>query len=134
MTRQARFISAVDYIQADRLRRRVMHVMHEQFEGLDAIIGSSTPTQGAGTIMTPITNFTGHPALTLRIGFTKEAARRGDWVDEKFYGSPSSGIKKKVPVCLNLWGPLFEDGKICQIGIAIENKLNIQGERPKLSG
>src|SRR5204862_3314195 len=37
--RKARFLSAIDHIQLDRLRRLLMQVIDETFRGVDAIIG-----------------------------------------------------------------------------------------------
>ncbi len=131
--RQARFVSAVDIIQADRLRRSVMGVLHDLFADLDAIIGPGLLGPGRATIMSLITNFTGHPSLTLRAGFNETAARRQGFADEKFYGGPASGIKRKVPVSVALWGPLFEEGRICRIGMALERALDVQALRPPLA-
>ena len=68
--RKARFLSAIDHIQLDRLRRLVMQVMDEKFLGLDAIIGPAL----AGPMLV-ITNFTGHPSLILRTGFRQSETR-----------------------------------------------------------
>ncbi len=128
--RQARYIPAVDLIQAQRFRRQVMQLMHKTFAGIDAVMGPGVSGPGQGTIMSVITNFTGHPSLTIRTGFIQSAARRGGFVDPKFFGAPASNDKKEVPVSLTLWGPLFEEGKLCQIGTAFEKQLAVQHLRP----
>jgi len=128
--RQARYIPAVDLIQAQRFRRQTMQIMQETFAGIDAVMGPGISGPGQGTVMSVITNFTGHPSLTIRAGFIRSAPRRGGFVDPKFFGAPSSGEEKKVPVSLTLWGPLFEEGKLCQVGMAIEEKLAVQQLRP----
>ena len=130
--RQARFISAVDLIQADRFRRQVMELMDDIFTDIDAIIGPDITVMGQGNLMPVITNFTGHPSLTLRSGFIRSPARRGPFDDPKYHDAPS-GKKKKVPVAFTLWGSLFEEGKLCRIGIEFENELNINKLRPKLN-
>jgi len=61
--RKARFLSAVDHIQLDRLRRLVMEEMDAAFRAVDVIIGPSL----VGPMMV-ITNFTGHPCLCLPAG------------------------------------------------------------------
>ena len=68
--RKARFISAVDLIQADRLRRRVMEAMADVMSGVDALLA---PPEG-NPLLT-ITNCTGHPAIAVPTGF---APRRND--------------------------------------------------------
>lgn len=126
--RRARFISAVDLIQLQRFRRQVMHVIHGKFDGLDAIIGPSLATP-----MLSITNYTGHPALTIRAGFIESEARRADYIIPEHYGPPPSGKKYKVPVSITLWGPLYEDGAICRIGMALERELDVQHMRPPMA-
>ena len=128
--RQARFIPAVDLIQADRFRRQVMELMDDIFTGIDAIAGPDITAMSQGNFMPVITNFTGHPSLTLRAGFIRSSARRGPFDDLKYYDAPS-GKKKKVPVAFTLWGSLFEEGKLCRIGMEIEKELNINKLRPE---
>ena len=82
--------------------------------------------------MSVITNFTGHPSLTIRAGFIRSEARRGGFVDPKFFGAPPTGQQTEVPVSLTLWGSLFEEGKLCQAGMALERKLAVQHLKPPL--
>ena len=62
--RQARFLSAVDFVQADRLRRKVALEMARIFRDVDVLLVPSLRDE-----QLTITNFTGHPSLTLRAGF-----------------------------------------------------------------
>ena len=64
--RQARFLSAVDFVQADRLRRRVAQEMARIFSQVDLLLVPSLRDE-----MLTIANFTGHPSLTLRAGFVR---------------------------------------------------------------
>ena len=68
--RKARFISAVDHIQLDRLRRRVMQEMDALFSGVDVLLALATTGH-----MTLIGNMTDHPCLTIRAGFTEMRTR-----------------------------------------------------------
>lgn len=129
--RQARFIPAVDMIQANRLRRRVMEMIDEKFADTDAIMGPDMTAMGQGNFMPVISNLTGHPSLTLRAGFIRSPARRGPYDDPEYHDAPS-GKKKKVPVAFTLWGPLFEEGKLCRLGMAFEKALNTNQSRPEL--
>lgn len=72
--RQARFLSAVDYVQADRLHRKVAGEMARVFEKADLLLVPALRDE----ILT-ITNFTGHPALTLPAGFVEVSQARSDW-------------------------------------------------------
>lgn len=65
--RQARFIPAVEYLQANRHRRVLIEKMHEIFQQYDVII---SPTFGGRQLL--ITNLTGHPAVALPNGFDKK--------------------------------------------------------------
>ena len=64
--RQARFLSAVDFVQADRLRRKVALEMARIFREVDVLLVPSLRDE-----QLTITNFTGHPSLTLRAGFVR---------------------------------------------------------------
>src|SRR5262249_4368306 len=64
--RQARFLSAVDFVQADRFRRKVAQEMARIFREVDLMIVPSLRDE-----QLTITNFTGHPSLTLRAGFVE---------------------------------------------------------------
>src|SRR5262249_28049383 len=58
--RQSRFLSAVDFVQGDRLRRKVAIEMARVFSEVDLLLVPSLRDE-----MLTITNFTGHPSLTL---------------------------------------------------------------------
>src|SRR6476646_7712397 len=64
--RQSRFLSAVDFVQSDRLRRKVAMEMARVFSQVDLLLVPSLRDE-----MLTITNFTGHPSLTLRAGFVE---------------------------------------------------------------
>ena len=66
--REARFLSAVDFVQADRLRRKVATEMARIFSQVDVLLVPSLRDE-----MLTISNFTGHPSLTLRAGFVEVA-------------------------------------------------------------
>ena len=75
--RQARFIPAVEYIQANRLRRKLLEEMNERMKDIDAVICPSF----TGSQLT-LTNLTGHPAVVLPNGFTD----KGTPVSITFFG------------------------------------------------
>ncbi|HVJ56025.1 MAG TPA: amidase [Aliidongia sp.] len=123
--RRARFLSAVDHIQLDRLRRRVMMVMEECFRGVDAIIGPSD----VGPMLT-ITNFTGHPCLVLPAGFIETPTRRRTGAALLGEVTAEGEITHRVPHGISLWGRLFDEGTIIGIGRALEREFGLAGERP----
>jgi hypothetical protein len=80
-------------------------------------------------------NFTGHPCLHLRAGFldvaTRSAASLG--AGKLTTGEPEpAGRTFKVPQGISLWGRLFEEGPILNLGIALERELGVAGARPGL--
>jgi Asp-tRNA(Asn)/Glu-tRNA(Gln) amidotransferase A subunit family amidase len=122
--RAARFLSAIDHIQADRLRRVAMLAMAEAFAKVDGIIGPSF-----GPMLT-ITNFTGHPALTLRTGFLKIDELRFDF--EPVEPLPKLEKARRVPHGITLWGRLADEGTLLSLGMALERAAGVWDERPPI--
>ena len=83
--RQARFIPAVEYIQANRFRTMLIQDMHEVMAPYDIVI---TPTFGGEQLM--ITNLTGHPVVTVPSGIDDE----------------------NHPTSISFLGQLYQDGVI----------------------
>ena len=101
--RQARFIPAVEYIQANRHRRVLIENMNRLMQQYDVIVA---PTFGGG--QTLMTNLTGHPALALPVGLDKD-------------GHPTS---------ITLIGNLFDEGSILELGIAFQNATKFDEMHP----
>jgi len=119
--RRARFFSAVDYVQADRLRRRVMELAQDLFRQADVFIGPSFDNP-----MLTLTNFTGHPCLTMRAGFELRRAR-------PLFGHPENDtdpVSYRVPTSISLWSGLFEEGRLIVAGRALQRGLAVGGEKP----
>ncbi len=123
--RQSRFLSAVDLVQADRLRRKVAREMARVFTGVDLLLVPSLRDE----ILT-ITNFTGHPSLTLRAGFVEVDKARSDWAPDPAHPLPTFTQKRRVPHGVTLIGRLFEEGTLGHAGIALEAAFGVAGERP----
>lgn len=124
--RQARFLSAVDYVQADRLRRKVAQEMARVFENVDFLLVPSLRDE----ILT-ITNFTGHPSLTLPAGFVEIDQARSDWAPDPARPLPKLSPKRRVPHGVTLVGRLFDEGTIGRAGLALERAFGVRGERPR---
>jgi Asp-tRNA(Asn)/Glu-tRNA(Gln) amidotransferase A subunit family amidase len=124
--RQARFLSAVDYVQADRLRRKVAQEIARLFEKVDLLLVPSLRDE----ILT-ITNFTGHPSLTLPAGFVEIAEARSDWAPDPARPPARFLPKRRVPHGVTLVGRLFDEGTIGRAGIALERAFGMRGERPR---
>ena len=72
--RESRYLSAVDFVQADRFRRKVALEMARLFSNVDLLLVPSLRDE-----MLVISNNTGHPSLTLRAGFVQVSEARSDW-------------------------------------------------------
>jgi Asp-tRNA(Asn)/Glu-tRNA(Gln) amidotransferase A subunit family amidase len=123
--RQARFLSAVDFVQADRFRRSVAQEMARIFSQVDLLLVPSLRDE----ILT-LTNFTGHPSLTLRAGFVEVSEARSDWAPDPAHPLPKFSPPRRVPHGVTLIGRLFDEGTIGRAGLALERTLNVAAERP----
>jgi Asp-tRNA(Asn)/Glu-tRNA(Gln) amidotransferase A subunit family amidase len=123
--RQARFLSAVDFVQADRLRRKVAEEMARIFANVDLLLVPSLRDE-----MLTITNFTGQPSLTLRAGFVEVSEARSDWAPDPKKPLPKFNPPRRVPHGITLIGRLFEEGTLCSAGITLERAFHVVDERP----
>jgi Asp-tRNA(Asn)/Glu-tRNA(Gln) amidotransferase A subunit family amidase len=123
--RQSRFLSAVDLIQADRLRRKVAIEMARIFSRVDLLLVPSLRDE-----MLTITNFTGQPSLTLRAGFVEVSEARSDWAPDPAHPLPKFSPPRRVPHGVTLIGRLFEEGTLGRAGIALQQTFAVAGERP----
>ena len=103
--RGARFIPAVEYIQANRIRYLLIEKMNALFQKYDAII---TPSFGGPQLLA--TNLTGHPAVVLPNGFNEK-------------GSPTS---------FSIIGRLFQEGTILAIANAYQKATAFETMKPPL--
>ena len=101
--RSARFIPAVEYIQANRARTILMERMEKVFEQVDVFI---TPSFGGNVLLA--TNLTGHPALVLPSGFTLAGG----------------------PVSVSFIGKLFGEAELCRVAMAWQEATGWHRRRP----
>jgi Asp-tRNA(Asn)/Glu-tRNA(Gln) amidotransferase A subunit family amidase len=123
--RQARFLSAVDFVQADRMRRKVAEEMARIFGEVDLLLVPALRDE-----IVTITNFTGQPSLTLRAGFVEVSEARSDWAPDPKNPLPKFSTPRRVPHGVSLIAPLFEEGTMCTAGIAMERAFAVAGEQP----
>ena len=93
-------VPAVQYIQANRARYRLMEQFNEVFAEIDLFIGS----------MLGVTNLTGHPEISLPIGFDA----------------------KGQPMSLRFTGKLFGEEEMLLLAKAYQDKTSFHRERPAL--
>lgn len=127
--RRARFLSAIDHIQLDRLRRRVMQDMDAAFRGVDAMIGPCL----AGPMLI-ITNYTGHPCLVMPVGFRDVPTRQNLSLAKARLdqGVAGEGVLHTVPHTISFYGRLFDEGTLLRIGRALEAHVGAASRRPPI--
>jgi Asp-tRNA(Asn)/Glu-tRNA(Gln) amidotransferase A subunit family amidase len=123
--REARFLSAVDFVQADRMRRKVALEMARIFREVDLLLVPSLRDE-----MLTISNFTGHPSLTLRTGAVMVEQARSDWAPNPAQPLPTFSPARRVPHGVTLIGRLFDEGTIGRVGLALEKASGVATERP----
>ena len=123
--RQSRFLSAVDFVadRSSRLRRKVAQEMARVFSEIDLLLVPSLRDE-----MLVITNFTGHPSLTLRAGFVEVAEARSDWAPDPKHPLPRFSPPRRVPHGVTLIGRLFDEGALAQAGMALEAAFGVAAE------
>jgi Asp-tRNA(Asn)/Glu-tRNA(Gln) amidotransferase A subunit family amidase len=124
--RAARFVPAVEYIQANRARRLAIQGIAKAFEGVDVVI---TPTYSTQLVAT---NLSGHPALILPNGFREVDAPpptttpQGEVVSD--YGGAGT------PVSLTFLGQLYGEAKLLAFARAYQEATGFHLHHPKLHG
>jgi Asp-tRNA(Asn)/Glu-tRNA(Gln) amidotransferase A subunit family amidase len=101
--RTSRFIPAVEYINANRVRSLVMQRMEEAMRRVDVFI---TPTFAANILL--ITNLTGHPSLTMPNGFREDG----------------------TPVSISFIGRLFGESELLAVGKAYQEATGWHRKHP----
>jgi Asp-tRNA(Asn)/Glu-tRNA(Gln) amidotransferase A subunit family amidase len=105
--RTARFIPAVDYVNANRLRSIAIQKWDELMSTVDVIV---TPTGAANLSQLVATNLTGHPAVILPNGFREDG----------------------TPVSLTFLGGLFEEGKLLAVARAYQEATPFHLKHPQI--
>jgi Asp-tRNA(Asn)/Glu-tRNA(Gln) amidotransferase A subunit family amidase len=123
--RQSRFLSAVDFVQADRFRRKIANEMARIFSEVDLLLVPSLRDE-----MLTLTNFTGHPSLTLRAGFIEVSEARSDWAPDPAHPLPKFSPPRRVPHGVTLIAKPFDEGLLGSAGLALEGAFNVADEHP----
>lgn len=101
--RQSRFISAVEYLQANRHRKVLIEQFNSMMKQYDFVVA---PTSGKNQSMA--TNLTGHPAIAIPNGFDKK-------------GHPTS---------ITLIGNLYDEGPILEAAYVIQEATDFDEKHP----
>ncbi|MGW8123200.1 amidase [Roseivirga echinicomitans] len=103
--RQARFIPAVEYLQANRQRRQLIEEVNALFQDYDVIISQ---TSRGSQLLT--TNLTGHPVVTFPTGFDQ----------------------RNRPTSITLIGNLYDEGVILALARAYQTLTDFDEKHPPL--
>ncbi|MFP5378259.1 MAG: amidase [Vicinamibacteria bacterium] len=101
--RATRFIPAVDYIRAQRVRTLLLRQTNALFDAVDVFLAPSTSASVS------LTNLTGHPAAVVPAGF----------VDD-------------LPIALMVTGRLWDEATVCRVAGAFESATDWHTRRPVL--
>ena len=102
--RQARLIPAVEYINANRLRKKLIEDMHQIMQSVDLYISPSL----ASSSLT-LTNLTGHPSVTIPNGFSDD----------------------DTPTSISFTGQLFDDGRLLRFSNLFQEETGFHLEQPE---
>ena len=103
--RTARFIPAVDYVNANRVRSVAIERWDNLMKKVDVIV---SPTSASGLTQLVATNLTGHPAVILPNGFREDG----------------------TPVSLTFIGGLFDEGKLLAVANAYQQATSFHLKHP----
>jgi len=123
--RTARFIPAVEYIQAARARKLAMEAMAKVFEEVDVIVA---PTNGSQQLV--ITNLTGHPSVILPNGL------RGDDAPKPFSDDPgdfSNAGGPGTPTSITFLGKLYGEAELLAFAHAYQEATGFHLRHPMLA-
>ncbi len=101
--RRSRYVPAVEFLQANRIRTMLMGAMDAAMDGVDVFI---TPSYGGSVLLT--TNLTGHPAVTVPNGFTDEG----------------------TPVSISFIGQLFAEAELLRVAKAFQDATGYHLKHP----
>ncbi|MEZ4701742.1 MAG: amidase [Rhodothermales bacterium] len=111
--RQARFIPAVEYVQANRHRTLLMRDMEAVMADVDVFV---SPSFGGGTLLT--TNLTGHPAVCVPNRF------------DPLENPPDQ--RRRAPGSITFIGGLFKDAETLAVAHAYQQATDFHLRRPAL--
>jgi len=122
--RTARFIPAVEYIQAARARTMAMEAMAKVFKGVDVIVA---PTNSGPQLA--ITNLTGHPSLILPNGLRGADAPKYPIEDpSEFQNAGGPG----TPTSLTFLGNLYGEAQLLAFARAYQDATAFHLLHPKV--
>jgi Asp-tRNA(Asn)/Glu-tRNA(Gln) amidotransferase A subunit family amidase len=120
--RSARFIPAVEYIQANRARTIAMELAAKVFEQVDVIVAPTFSTQLL------ITNLTGHPAIILPNGLRGDDAPKSRVHENGEVDAGGPG----TPVSLTFLGQLYGESKMLALAKAYQDATDFHQKHPQL--
>jgi len=104
--RTARYVTAVEYIQANRIRHDLIEAYYQKMKEFDVVVSPSF--RGGDQLLA--TNLTGYPVVVVPNGFKKS-------------GSPTS---------ISFLGNLFDEGTVLAVAAAYQEASGFHQERPEL--
>ena len=131
--RQARFLSAVDYVQADRLRRARRRSGPSScprwtWSWRPRSWTGRRPARSSTSRRAPTPP--GSPAWSCRSGCVEIDRIRSDWLPPPGQQHPPVSPPRKMPTSVSLIGHLWDEGTLCTVGMALEAAANDRRASP----
>ncbi|MDO6389336.1 amidase [Pontibacter sp. BT731] len=104
--RAGRFVTAVEYLQAQRVRSLIIQQMHEKLKGIDVYLSPSFA--GSNLVMT---NLSGHPCVVLPNGFQKNG----------------------MPTTITFMGQLYGEAKVLALAKLYQDLSNHDEQHPPMA-
>ena len=116
---QGRLIAATDYVNAQRLRRKLRSEFDQVWKDVDCLITPATPN--AAPRIGETTVHLGGQAEDVRLAATR-LARGINALGYPSLAMPCGLSANGLPVALQIIGPAFQEARILQVGAALEDE------------
>lgn len=113
--RRARLIPAVDYIQAQRARGRLIREIKQSLKNIDAFIGNATDWEKVA-----VGNLVGMPVMVIPTGL------------KEIKNPPAAGTRRRTTVTTGIYGAPYHDSEVLALAMAYQEATQHHLQRPPI--